>query len=35
MKEIKDTYYIKIKPEFLFDEFEVFTSAYTPWVYWH
>ncbi|MFZ4589419.1 MAG: hypothetical protein ACOYN6_00345 [Ignavibacteria bacterium] len=33
MKEIKDTYYIKIKPEFLFDEYDVFKSGYTPWVY--
>jgi hypothetical protein len=33
MKEIKDTYYIKIKPEFLFDDYDVFKSGYTPWVY--
>lgn len=29
----KDNYFIKIKPEFLFDEYNVFESNYTPWVY--
>lgn len=33
MKQNKDNYFIKIKPEFLFDEYKVFKSNYTPWVY--
>lgn len=27
------TYFIKITPEFLFDEYDVFISEYSPWVY--
>jgi predicted transcriptional regulator len=29
----KDKYHVKIQPEFLFDEYKVFESSYTPWVY--
>jgi hypothetical protein len=30
---IKDKYFIKINPAFMFDEYEVFETNYTPWVY--
>ncbi|MCX6158719.1 MAG: hypothetical protein NTY74_12145 [Ignavibacteriae bacterium] len=29
----KDDYHVQIKPEFLFDDYDVFKSGYTPWLY--
>ncbi len=29
----KENYHVQIKPEFLFDEYEIFDSNYSTWVF--